>query len=278
IYAGAGISVASGIPDFRSADGLFRTLKDENPKELLSSGKDLFDSSVPERTALFYKMIAQLATLSTNAAPSPFHHFLRKLDQRGQLLRLYTQNIDSLEEKAGLSSGVPLWPLSSKAVAAATSPRCIPLHGTLKTLICQRCTHAIPLLSQLETLAQGHSVPCPQCTEAGSARVMEGKRHRGIGKMRPSVVLYGEEHLAGEGVGEWSQRPSASAQPDLLIVAGSSLKVPGTKRIVREFAKAAEPPRTIYLNLDFPVPTRDWKGVFDVWVQGDVQALVELLE
>jgi NAD-dependent histone deacetylase SIR2 len=43
---GAGISVASGIPDFRSSEGLFRTLKDENPKELLSSGKDLFDSSV----------------------------------------------------------------------------------------------------------------------------------------------------------------------------------------------------------------------------------------
>ena len=142
-------------------------------------------------------------------------------------------------------------------------------------------------------------------------------------------------------------RARASAQPDLLIVAGSSLKVPGTKRIVREFAKAvqstrtsvassrsstpasqapsptkarnpslsstlkppsssdkddsehtlvdsatpqshsdtesshsfhdlvAHPPRTIYLNLDFPAPRRDWKGVFDVWVQGDVQQLVE---
>lgn len=129
-----------------------------------------------------------------------------------------------------------------------------------------------------------------------------------------------------------SPRARASAQPDLLIVAGSSLKVPGTKRIVREFAKAVQAtsragtpsgsrsrttnvtlngsspqsdrtlvdshssqqasdnesatsasgstslasssPRTIYLNLDFPVPTRDWKGVFDVWVQGDVQAVV----
>lgn len=43
---GAGISVASGIPDFRSSEGLFRTLKEENPKELLTSGKDLFDSSL----------------------------------------------------------------------------------------------------------------------------------------------------------------------------------------------------------------------------------------
>jgi hypothetical protein len=117
--------------------------------------------------------------------------------------------------------------------------------------------------------------------------------------------------------------------PDLLIVAGTSLKVPGTKRIVREFAKACHardrrvyyssdesgddssseapakvtrsgkkasaakkeeeeeeeqaeeeeeeeedinaPIRTILLNYDFPVPPSQWEGVFDVWVQGDVQ-------
>lgn len=46
VVAGAGISVAAGIPDFRSSEGLFRTLKDANPNSLLSSGKDLFDSSV----------------------------------------------------------------------------------------------------------------------------------------------------------------------------------------------------------------------------------------
>lgn len=43
---GAGISVKAGIPDFRSADGLFQSIKRENPKENLSSGKDLFDASV----------------------------------------------------------------------------------------------------------------------------------------------------------------------------------------------------------------------------------------
>lgn len=43
---GAGISVGAGIPDFRSPDGLFQTIKRENPKEAMSSGKDLFDASV----------------------------------------------------------------------------------------------------------------------------------------------------------------------------------------------------------------------------------------
>lgn len=43
---GAGISVHAGIPDFRSPEGLFQTLKRDNPKEALASGKDLFDASV----------------------------------------------------------------------------------------------------------------------------------------------------------------------------------------------------------------------------------------
>jgi hypothetical protein len=46
IGTGAGISVRAGIPDFRSAEGLFQSLKKENPKDGLSSGKDLFDASV----------------------------------------------------------------------------------------------------------------------------------------------------------------------------------------------------------------------------------------
>jgi NAD-dependent SIR2 family protein deacetylase len=43
---GAGISVAAGIPDFRSSNGLFQTLKRENPGHGLATGKDLFDASV----------------------------------------------------------------------------------------------------------------------------------------------------------------------------------------------------------------------------------------
>lgn len=200
-------------------------------------------------------MIAQLSTLSSSATPSPFHQLLKLLDERGQLLRCYTQNIDNLEERAGLSTGIPSWaqegkgkgkakpkvkqvqqvkelegggvgessasvddsasesagPSSSANTLASSNtnaksrivPRCIPLHGTLDSLICQRCSHSIPLASQLLPLSQGHSVPCPQCTSAGSARRLEGKRDRGVGMMRPSVVLYGEEHLNGEGVGEW---------------------------------------------------------------------------
>ena len=52
-------------------------------------------------------MISRLAVLSEDASPTPFHQLLRLLDERGKLLRVYTQNIDALEAKAGLSFGVP---------------------------------------------------------------------------------------------------------------------------------------------------------------------------
>lgn len=137
---------------------------------------------------------------------------------------------------------------------------------------------------------------------------MSGKRLRGVGKLRPSVVLYNEVHKDGEHVGEVVRKDLTGSSPraDLLLVVGTSLKVPGTKRIVREFSKAvrlratkanastnnatiegdmqtptSSPRRTplanegpitsMYLNFDFPVPTRDWEGVFDVWLKGDAQ-------
>jgi len=154
-------------------------------------------------------------------------------------------------------------------------------------------------------------------------RQLIGKRPRRVGKLRPSVVLYNEDHKDAEGVGEIVRRDLVGAPKgrgrsgaDLVLVVGTSLKVPGTKRIVREFSKAVrtratgsakatssessplssqsssrsqpssskgdsredEPPiRSIYLNLDFPVPTREWDGVFDAWVQGDAQTFARML-
>ncbi|KAJ7841347.1 DHS-like NAD/FAD-binding domain-containing protein [Mycena olivaceomarginata] len=353
IVCGAGISVKAGIPDFRSPEGLFQTLKRDNPKEVLASGKDLFDASVfhsENTTSLFYQMIARLSELSNAAEPTPFHNILRALDDRGKLLRVYSQNIDSLEQKCGLSFGVPQFqerrskprtpkskskPLLSAAVpeaetvntepVASTSrlptpppeiPRCIPLHGTLQNVHCQICNHSFALSDHLAALELGTPPACPECTAMEETRQLIGKRARGVGRLRPSVVLYNEAHKDGEGVGDVVRRDllglsnskgkGRSAGADLLLVVGTSLRVPGTKRMVREFAKAVrahgsgagsnrpspspataagaaeeerEPPvKTVYLNLDFPVPTREWEGVFDAWLQGDAQVFAEMLQ
>ncbi|QRW03636.1 NAD-dependent histone deacetylase SIR2 [Ceratobasidium sp. AG-Ba] len=358
VLCGAGISVHAGIPDFRSSTGLFQSLKREHPKENITSGRDLFDSAVfksEETMALFYKMISHLAVLSETAEPTPFHFMLQQLDSRGQLLRVYTQNIDALEERAGLSFGIPIFPArtrkrkvatpstpararSSSSPSPATTPprelsdhrsatssaltsprrtpiptpqlpRCIPLHGTLQNLYCPSCHLTLPLHTpeHLEALGFGNPLACPQCAELDGTRRLVGKRTRGITRLRPSVVLYNEPHREGEaervgecvrrdlmglGSGQLSRTGSTrkKRREDILIVAGTSLRIPGAKRIVREFAKALhlhanadstnhaqdQTPapaavKTVYLNLDFPVPAREWDGVFDVWVQGDVQ-------
>jgi NAD-dependent SIR2 family protein deacetylase len=285
-------------------------------------------------------MIAQLSELSQTAQPTAFHHLLRALDDRGRLLRVYTQNIDAIEQKSGLSFGVPAFEgtkraksKTSKATAppqqpiASTSrlptpppletPRCIPLHGTLQSMHCQTCNHSFPLLAHHPALRSGQPPPCPECTSVSAVRALVGKRPRGIGKLRPSVVLYNEAHKDGEGVGEVVRKDligtkGRASGADLLLVVGTSLRVPGTKRMVREFAKAVKvrggvskedvsPPRSapstpgsssprrspaadeeplpkaVYLNLDFPVPTREWEGVFDAWIQGDAQEFAAVL-
>ncbi|KZT67403.1 DHS-like NAD/FAD-binding domain-containing protein [Daedalea quercina L-15889] len=344
VVCGAGISVKAGIPDFRSSEGLFQSLKKDNPT--LSSGRDLFDASVfnsEGTTSMFCQMIAQLAELSEVALPTSFHHLLHAFDERRRLLRVYTQNIDALEQKCGLTFGVPesdakrnkprlCKPKTDASSEAGPStvveqnrlptppmetPRCIPLHGTLQQMHCQTCTHSFPLRDHLPTLMEGKPPYCPECTALEETRQLVGKRSRGVGKLRPSVVLYNELHKDGEEVGDvvrrdliGSSKGKGRSGADLLLVVGTSLRVPGTKRIVREFSKAVhsrdsavsegstsvmglatptpsprrspadeeEPPiRAVYLNLDFPVPTREWEGVFDVWIRGDAQEFARLI-
>ncbi|PVV00155.1 hypothetical protein BB559_000075 [Furculomyces boomerangus] len=106
IVTGAGISVSSGIPDFRSSDGLFEQLKKKYPKEIVN-GKDLFDANLfknPRLTKIFYHFMGELKQLVDNANLTPTHKFIKKLDEEGRLLRCYTQNIDNLEKVAGLQT------------------------------------------------------------------------------------------------------------------------------------------------------------------------------
>ena len=100
LMTGAGISVSAGIPDFRTpGTGLYDNLK----KYDLPKPEAIFDIEFfREDPTPFYDLARDL--LPSNYHPTPMHHFIRLLQDKGLLLRCYTQNIDTLERQAGVKS------------------------------------------------------------------------------------------------------------------------------------------------------------------------------
>ena len=332
VISGAGISTSCGIPvslllkspgsskgivlkpllplqDFRSPDGLYNLLHSSSRASNSTSspttvkGKDLFSSQLwnsPPTTAAFYKFIASLRDSIHNdvKSVSSTHRFLRTLREGKKLVRVYTQNIDDLETRAGLVSDLSKGKgsrsrFSRKAVVDApskslpspteSSPGCevVPLHGTLTHLRCTQCLAIIPWESTSSSLFhQGLAPPCPLCSTTSSIRSALGKRSCStkVGSLRPNIVLYGEEHTPAQAdsIGEITQWDLGS-KPDLLLILGTSLHVHGLKVLVREFAKAVRAkwesngnmrssrPKVVYVNLGRPSESV-WSGIIDTWV------------
>lgn len=112
---GAGVSTESGIPDFRSENGIFKAIRDFGypPETLLS--RSFFDRN-PD---VFFKYYRTLL-MSGDAKPNRAHYALAKLEQEGKLTAVATQNIDGLHTMAG-----------SRTV--------FELHGSIKRNHCMKC-------------------------------------------------------------------------------------------------------------------------------------------
>ena len=115
-FGGAGVSTESGIPDFRSTDGLYNQSYDFPPETILSH--DFF----MENTAEFYRFYRD-KMLAENAAPNAAHLFLAELEKAGRLTAVVTQNIDGLHQAAG-----------SRTVYE--------LHGSVHRNYCMKCGKA----------------------------------------------------------------------------------------------------------------------------------------
>ena len=139
-FGGAGVSTESGIPDFRSTDGLYNQTYDEPPEEILSG--DYF-YRYPEKFYRFYwdKMIYP------DAEPGPAHRALALLEKTGHLAAVVTQNIDGLHQAAG-------------------SRRVYELHGSVHHSRCTRCGKVIPSPSCWKSGRTGKS---PIAAAAGSS-------------------------------------------------------------------------------------------------------------
>ena len=146
-FGGAGCSTESGVPDFRSVDGLYHQKYDYPPETILSH------SFFEARTEEFYRFYKD-KMLALEAKPNPAHLALARLEERGKLKAVVTQNIDGLHQAAG-----------SKAV--------FELHGSVHRNYCTRC-------GKFFDAAYIKAAPgVPRCDACG-------------GLIKPDVVLYEE--------------------------------------------------------------------------------------
>ncbi|KAK2960475.1 putative NAD-dependent protein deacetylase sirtuin-1 [Blattamonas nauphoetae] len=183
VLSGAGISVSSGIPDYRSATGLYTKLAEEgetDPESLLSIQTFLEDPTI------VYSLSE--AFFRYEYVPTFTHFFVSALEEKGKLLKMYTQNTDHLERDAGLT-------------------RVLQCHGSRNSFICLQCGTVSTRSQIMDELMVG--VPyCKKCPPKTSV-------------LKPEEILFGES-LPDEYYKSYKQD---MASTDLVIVAGTSLKV-----------------------------------------------------
>lgn len=289
LVTGAGISCSSGIPDFRSSDGLYSIVKERYPSVVLR-GRDLFDASLfrdATTTAVFYTFISQLKESIDRAVPTATHRFIKTLDTKKKLLRCYTQNIDGLEEQVGLlgsssdgakSSGKGKQKLKIKDV------RNVQLHGDIHRVRCTSCSAEYQCTREhMSVFDQGSPPDCPECSSRLEARVARSARPTRVGSLRPAIVLYDEPHPLGDDIGS-IQAADLARKPDMLIIMGTSLKVHGLRKLVKDFAKvvhATAPSgstnnrsgKVIFVNKT--PPSAEWANIIDYHVCGETDAWVD---
>ncbi len=137
---GAGVSTASGIPDFRGPQGLWTTKPDT--QRLFSIDAYLEDPEVREQVWQL-----RLDNPAFRVDPNPAHVALAELERRGRLHTLVTQNIDGLHQAGGSSPD-----------------RVIEIHGTIHEVECLACDRRVPSGPVLQQVRDGDPDPrCPEC-------------------------------------------------------------------------------------------------------------------
>lgn len=202
--------------------------------------------------------------MTRQANPTMFHHMIATIAEEGRLMRLYTQNVDGID--TSLEPLKTTIPLNSRG----PWPKTIQLHGGLEKMVCTKCR----ALSDFDgSLFEGSEPPsCKACEELDEIRTtLAGKRSHGIGRLRPRIVLYNEYNPDEEAIGAVTTADLKS-RPDAVIVVGTSLKVPGVKRIAREMCQVARGRKdgfTAWIN-NAPEPVGpEFKDCWDLVIRGD---------
>ncbi len=132
-FGGAGVSTESGIPDFRSVDGLYNQKYDYPPETILSH------TFFMNNTSEFFRFYRDKLIVK-NVKPNKAHVTLEKLEKAGKLKAVITQNIDGLHQAAG-------------------SRNVLELHGSVLRNFCMECNRAYGL----ETVEKSVDIPKCEC-------------------------------------------------------------------------------------------------------------------
>ncbi len=186
VFTGAGISTESGISDYRSKGGLWDRFQPVTIQEFLAD---------PEKRREYWRRKRELYGQMREAKPNAGHLAIARLEKRGKLLGVITQNIDGLHQQAG-------------------NTRVLELHGTNREVICLSCRETQPFEPVFERLISGEEVPvCGRCG----------------GLLKPNTISFGQalDPRVLDEAEEWASRC------DLMIAVGSTLVVEPAASIPR---------------------------------------------
>lgn len=238
VLVGAGVSVSCGIPDFRSAHGLYRSVA---ARFGLSDPQQIFCiDHFEDDPSMFFEFASHIMP-QPHIRPSPTHRFLAELQSRRRLLRLYSQNIDGLEKRAGVSE-----------------QRTVLCHGSFLTATCttRKCKRRVKGTSIAPQVAAGLVPRCVKCQN--SSEDDSG------GVLKPDIVFFGEK--LPKRVADCLETDIEKA--DLLLVFGTSLQVAPVSKI----------PAMFYGHVPSVLVNRELvAGHFDVELLGDCDDVVAAL-
>ena len=220
VVTGAGISTSLGIPDFRSFKGLYNQLSKLN----LNDPQKVFDLQTFMREPGLFYSIAHLV-LPPEGKFSLLHSFLKLLQDKNKLLRNYTQNIDNLEQRAGLKS-----------------EKLVQCHGSFARAKCVSCQGTFSGEKIFNHIRRQQIPRCAICWK----NTQQAPIH--FGAIKPTITFFGEDlperfHTLID---------KDLQQIDLFLVIGTSLKVEPVASIIDKVPYKVP---KILINKD-PIPDR----------------------
>jgi len=196
VLTGAGISTESGIPDFRSATGVWTQYDPMEYATIRAFRRD------PVKVWEFY---ALRFSVLTQAEPNAGHRALAELESRGLVEAIVTQNIDGLHQRAG-------------------SRKVLEVHGSIRTASCLECGEQVSLEEVVASLRDRAAPPCPRCGAILKPDVVM------FGELLPVAALDSAVELArGAGlllaVGSSLEVYPVAGLPEETVAAGGALAI-----------------------------------------------------